>query len=137
MERDVKDIIKSIGNLEKEVYDYITSTENWLFYWIGNKEVQDFIKEYPDDYEDRVSLRITKVDASCSCKIFFDEHPYDVHSIERFCALATFRNSVKAKYMMYNGKVKELQLEELNNQLAHYKEMIANTEEEIKRLQDS
>ena len=77
---EAKELINRISVLESDVYKYIIDTEHWLFYWITNKEVQDFIKEYPEDYEDKVSLSIEHLGASVYCKIIFDEHPNDIEN---------------------------------------------------------
>ena len=58
------------------------------------KEVQDFIKEYPEDYEDRVHLQVRNISSSPSFVIKFDEHPNDIESIQRYAVLYSFRNSV-------------------------------------------
>ena len=131
---EAKEIIDRITSIEKEVYNYITNTEHWLFYWIANKEVQDFIKEYPEDYDDRVHLQVSNISTSPSFVIKFDDHPNDVVSIERYAVLYTFRDTVKARWLEWNNKVKELQIEEKEKELAYYKKKIVETEKEIKEL---
>ena len=131
---EAKEIIDRITSIEKEVYNYITNTEHWLFYWISNKEVQDFIKEYPEDYEDRVHLQVSNISSSPSFIIKFDDHPYDIESIERHAVLYTFRDAVKARWLEWNGKVKELQIKEKEKELAYYKKRVIETEKEINKL---
>ena len=134
---EVKELINRISVLESDVYKYITDTEHWLFYWITNKEVQDFIKEYPEDYEDKVSLSIKYLDASVYCKIIFDEHPNDIDYICRYAVLASFRDSVKARWLEWNGKVKELQISEKEKELAYHKEKVGKIEKEILELKNT
>lgn len=131
---EVKELINRISVLNSDIYKYITDTEHWLFYWIANKEVQDFIKEYPEDYEDRVHLQVSNISSSPSFVIKFDEHPDDIGSIERYAVLYTFRDIVKAKWLEWNGKVKELQIRDEEKKLAYYKEKVVETEKEIKEL---
>lgn len=131
MNMEVKEIINRITSIEKEIYNYITNTEHWLFYWIANKEVQDFIREYPEDYEDRVHLEVRNISFSTSFVIKFDEHPNDVKSIERFGVLYTFRDVAKARWLQWNGKVKELQIKEKEKELAYHKKEVSKLEKEI------
>ena len=131
---EAKELINRISVLESDIYKYITGTEHWLFYWITNKEVQDFIEEYPEDYDDRVHLQISNISASPSFIIKFDDHPDDVEYIQRYGAISTFRDSVKARWMEWNGKVKDMQIEEKEKELAYYKEKVIETEKEIKEL---
>ena len=131
---EAKELINIVSVLEHEIYKYITDTEHWLFYWIANKEVQDFIKEYPEDYDDRVHLQVSNISSSPSFVIKFDDHPNDITSIERYAVLSTFRDSVKARWLEWNGKVKELQIREKEKELAYYKKKVIETEKEINEL---
>ena len=131
---EAKEIIEKISLIEEEIYNYIINTEHWIFYWIANKEVQNFIKEYPEDYNDKVHLQVSNISSSPSFVIKFDEHPNDIGSIERYANLATFRDSVKARWLEWNGRVKELQIKEKEKELAYYKEKVSNTEKEIQEL---
>jgi len=133
---EVKEIIDKISSIEKEIYDYVIGTEHWLFYWITNREVQDFIKEYPEDYESMIHLQISNISAAPSFVIKFDDHPNDIESIERFAHLYTFRDSVKARWLEWNGKVKELQIKEKEEELAYHKEKVDELEKEILELKN-
>jgi hypothetical protein len=131
---EVKEIINNISSIKEEIYNYIVNTEHWLFYWITNKEVQDFIKEYPEDYEFMIHLQVRNISSSPLFVITFDDHPNDIGSIERYAVLDTFRNAVKARWLEWNGKVKELQIEEKEKELAYHKEKVGEIEKEILEL---
>lgn len=132
--KDVKEIIDNVNSLRCDILDYITSTEHCLFNWIANKEVQNFIKAYPEDYEDMFHLSVTSVGASPLIRISFDEHPDDVTCIERYTVLTTFRNVTKARWMEWNGKVKELQIFDKEKELNYFKKKVSETEKEIEEL---
>jgi hypothetical protein len=132
----VKELINRISVLDSDIYKYITDTKHWLFYWIANKEVQDFIKEYPEDYDDRVHLQVSNISSSPSFVIKFDDHPNDITSIVRYAVLSTFRDTTKARWMEWNGKVKELQIKEKEKELAYHKEKVGKIEKEILELKN-
>ena len=88
----------------------------------------------PEDYEDMFHLSVTTVGASPLIRISFDEHPDDVTCIERYTVLTTFRNVTKARWMEWNGKVKELQISDKEKELNYYKKMVSETEKEIEEL---
>ena len=134
---EVKELINRIYVLYSDIYKYITDTEHWLFYWIANKEVQDFIKEYPEDYEDMVHICVENIGASSMIRIAFDEHPNDIKSIQRYAVLSTFRDSVKARWLEWNGKVKEVQIKEKEKELAYYKKKVGEIENEILELKNT
>lgn len=133
---EAKEIIDRITSTEKEVYNYITNTEHWLFYWITNKEVQDFIKEYPEDYENKVHLSIYLLSPTLQVKISFDDHPNDVKYIQRCGVIFTFRDTVKARWLEWNGKVKEFQIKEKEEELAYYKKKVVEAENELNKLKE-
>ena len=130
-----EEIIENISLIENAIRDYVINTEHWIFYWITNTEVQDFIKEYPDDYEDRIDLCVNTVNgSSISFSIMFEDHPYDIEKITRFGILPTFRETVKAKWMEWNGKIKEMKIEEKKEELAYHKRKVEEIEKELNEL---
>lgn len=133
---EVNDIINNISSIKDEIYNYIVDTEHWIFYWITNKEIQDMIKEYPEDYEDRISLGIESIGPSISCKISFYEHPNDLSCIIRYAVLQTFRDSVEARWLEWSGKIKDRQIKEKERELTYYKRRVAEIEKEIVELKD-
>lgn len=134
---EVKEIINKISSINGEIYNYIINTEHWIFYWITNKEVQNFIEEYPEDYDDRVHLKVRNISSSPSFVIKFDDHPNDVESIERYAVLYTFRDVVKARWLEWNGKVKELKIKEKLEELAYHKDKVNEITKEILELKNT
>ena len=129
------EILEKISLIKNDIRDYVVNTKHWIFYWIDNKEVQDFIKEYPDDYEDRIDLRVNAIDiSSISFSIMFEGHPYDIEKITRFGILHTFRDSVKARWMKWNGKIKEMRIEEKKEELAYHKRKVEEIEKELNEM---
>lgn len=132
--KDIKKIIDNVATLRNDILDYITSTEHCLFNWISNKEVQDFIKAYPEDYEYMFHLSVSNIGISPLIKISFDEHPDNISYIERYTVLTTFTDVTKAKWKEWNGKVEELLISEKEKELNYYKNMVEKTEKEIEEL---
>jgi len=53
-------------------------------------------------------LSVSTIGTSPLIKISFDEHPDDVNYIERYAVPSTFRDTTKARWMEWNGKVEDL-----------------------------
>ena len=71
-ERNITEIIKDSSKLLQEITDYIRNTEHYIFYWIANREVKDYIQEYPTDFEDRIELIVDDIHkGTASVKIVF------------------------------------------------------------------
>lgn len=133
MENDiVKNLINEFTILEDKILDYIKNTENWLFYWIDCKEVQKFVEAYPEDYESMAHVSIKDINVSPLVRIYFDEHPDDVESIERYAPLYYFRETTKANWLKWNGKIKVLQRLEIKKEIQFHKKRIAELESELK-----
>ena len=131
---ELKNILSKIENVEKDILDYIVNTEHYLFYWISNKEVQDFIKEYPDEYEDMFYIIVINVSDSPTIRIYFEDHPDGVEYIERYVVLPSFKDSTKAKWLEWNGMVKEKQIAEKEQEVEYFKKKLEETEKELEEL---
>lgn len=132
---DSKELLDKISSLEEEVYNYITTTDHWLFYWIDDVNIQNFIRAYPEDYEDRVRLEINSIsNPSVWCIIHFDNHPDDILYLDRYVILTTFKNRVNAKCMGWGGKLKEIQIQEKEGELIYHKNKVTELEKDIEKL---
>ena len=128
-----KELIERCSSLIHDIREYIVHTPHCIMYWMGNEEVQRFIEEYPDDYEDMFDIEVLSVSASSpSVRIKFHAHPDGITSIVSFCNLPTFRVSTNASWLKWNGKVKELRIEELREELEYFKRKVSETEELLK-----
>lgn len=132
--KDMKEIIDNVNSLRNDILEYIISTEHCLFNWISNKEIQNFINAYPEDYENKFHLSVSNINTSPLIKISFDEHPDDISYIERYAVLTTFRGTTNARWLEWKGKVKEMQISEKEKTLDYYKKMVDKTEKEIEEL---
>ena len=134
MENDiVKKLTDEIKSLDNKILDYIESTDNWLFYWIDNKEVQNFVEAYPEDYESMAHVYIKNISVSPLVHIDFDEHPDDIESIERYAPLYFFRETTNANWLKWNGKVQELQRLEIEKEIRFHKKRIEELERELNK----
>ena len=134
---ELNDLISKIENVEKDILDYILNTDHYIFYWIENKEVQNFIQEYPDEYKDMFYIIVINVSDSPTIRIYFEDHPDGVNYIERYMVLSTFKDSTKARWFEWNGMVKEKQIAEKEEQLEYYKEQLERTKKELEELKNS
>lgn len=131
---ELKNIFSKIEDVQKNILDYILSTEHYIFYWIENKEVQNFIQEYPDEYKDMFYIIVKDASIFPTIEICFEDHPDGVGYIERSVYLSTFRDTTKAKWLEWNGKVKEKQIAEKEEELEYFKEKLEKTEKELEEL---
>lgn len=131
---EIDNLISEIKKVKSDILDYILNTEHYIFNWISNKEVQEFIKEYPDDYEDLIYLNIVDVNITPKIRICFENHPNDVEYIEKYTFLPTFKDSTKAKWMEWNGKIKEKQILTKEQEVEYFKRQLEKVEKELEEL---
>lgn len=133
---DAKELVHRYNELSEDIRQYIMDTPHFIMYWIENWEVQRLIEEYPDDYEKMVSITVESVSLNPSphpeVEISFSDHPDAVESISRSCVLITFRDTVKARWLRWGGKTKEIRIQRLQEELDCYKRRIADIEEQLK-----
>lgn len=135
-ERNILDIIEDIIKLRQEVEQYILNTPHYIFYWIANREIKDYIEEFPEDFEENIAIKVDGV-SGCTATItiiFNHAHPYGVESIKRFCVLSSFREVTEKYYAEFNGSITELKLKELHKQLDYYKKKVSDLEEDIAKI---
>ena len=129
-ERTAKDIVEDISNILGEVRKYLEDTPNCLFYWISNKEVQDFVKDNPEDYDYMFNINVISLRGiSCEVEIEIEET-----KITRFCILPNFRRDVELRFAEWNGKVKELQIAEAEKGIEYHAKEIEKLKNEIAEL---
>lgn len=101
---ELKKIREKIEILKNDILDYILKTEHYIFNWISSKEIQEFIKKYPDNYENMIHLNVIDVNITPRIRICFEDHPNKVKYIERYTNLPAFKDSAKTKWLEWNDK---------------------------------
>ena len=131
---EVKNLIFKIEDIQKDIYDYIVNTEHYIFNWIEYEEVQDFINEYPDEYEDLIHIQVINVSDVPTIRIYFEDHPDEIEYINRYAILSTFRHETKARWLEWNGNVKERQILIKEQEVECLKKHLEKTEKELEEL---
>ncbi len=54
--------------------------------------------------------------------------------LDRYVILATFKNSVNARWMGWGGKLKEIQIQEKEGELIYHKNRVTELEKDIEKL---
>jgi hypothetical protein len=137
MEEELKNLIFKIEDIQKDIHDYIVNTEHYIFNWIGHEEVQDFIKEYPDEYEDMIHIQVANISDVPTIRIYFEDHPDDIEYINRYAILSTFRHETKARWLEWNGKLKERQISSKEREVQYLKEQLETAEKELEQLKNN
>ena len=134
---EANEILDNVMSIKRDIREYITSTEHWLFYWISVPEVKEFIEAFPEDYEECVDISVEEInEVSQSIRISFYDHPNEVESIKRNIILRTFRDAVNVNWKKWKGEWKDLLIKEKEEAIEYYKKRIDEVNKELENLKD-
>ena len=140
--KKVKDLMNRSQNLIKDIREYILSNKNWVFYFLNplvktgkNDIIKQTMEEYPEDWEDMIDLFVHNFNgSSAEVSINIDNGTETPDTLKRFIYLATFDDNVDRNVKLYGGKINELRIANLREQISNYKKYIAEAEAELNEL---
>lgn len=133
----ISDVIEQNVKLCHTAHDYIMSIPNWIYYFLPNVVIVDFLTEYPNDWSDHIrAVHVNYINgANANVTIKFDDW-YNNEDFTRNILLPTFRKIVDAKYIEYQNQVKENIIEQLKLNNEHLQKCIEENNQQIQKLQN-
>ena len=136
MEDNILKIIDDIHQSFEDIREYVLNTEHYIFYWIDNDEIKQFIEDNPEDYEDEIGITIVSLSAgSATVRLDFHLDGYNT-SITRCMHLYTFRDTVKSKWLQYHDKINELRIAETEQNIESLKKQLEEEEKFLAELKN-
>ena len=140
--KKVEDLMNRSQNLIKDIREYILSNKNWVFYFLNplvktgkNDLLKQTIEDYPDEWEDMIDIVVHNFNgSSAEININIDNGTETPDTLKRFIYLATFEDTVERNVKLYSGKINELRIANLREQISNYKKYIADAEAELNKL---
>lgn len=116
-------IMDRIGDVIMSVDEYISSNENWMFYFMspflekkGNPfgALFEVMEDYPEDWKDRVSFEVRNV-ASCSVgvNIYIDNDTETPRTLHGNILLTNFERDVKNNFEAQKIDIRERRKKDL------------------------
>jgi len=134
-------LIAKSNELANDITNYIASIPNWIYYFLnplagGNEELFDCIKEHPDDWEDYINFEIYNISGgSIQIKIHIDDYTDCGITLGRYIYLLNFDETVKKNKMLYDGKMDEVRIKIIKEDIISLKDALNKKEEELKKLE--
>ena len=140
--KKVKDLMNRSQNLIKDIREYILSNKNWVFYFLNplvktgkNDLLKQTMEDYPEDWEDMIDLFVHNFNgSSAEVSINIDNGTETPDSLKRFIYLPTFDENVERNVKLCAGKINELRIANLREQISNYKKYLAEAEDELNKL---
>ena len=136
-------ITNEIQRLFNLINNYISLNEDWIFYFLSpltdsetNKELFDFVKDYPDSWKDYASIEVEEIFGSFvrAC-IIIDDDDNDVPiTINRNIFLPNFNEKVVNNKKLWNYSFKDAKIKMLNEDIAELKKKLETKEKELEEL---
>lgn len=131
MEQQLSDILKNYEDLKKQVYDFITNTEHFIFYWIEEGEVKSFIKKNPDNYEELIKLSVVSISETSAWVII---RFANANNLSTRCDFGSFKEYTLYQWEKFNGQLKQHRIRQIKNEINYYRQKLAENEELLKGL---
>lgn len=128
----------SLTNLIEKVETYIKSNPIWIYYFLnplarGNEELFECMKEHPNDWEDYIDFYITNVFINgASITITIDDGTELGTRLRRSINLNTFTDTVERNKKIYDGKLNEIKVKTLKEEIDTLKKTLERKEKELK-----
>ena len=140
--KKVEDLLNRSQSIINDIREYILSNKNWVFYFLNplvktgkNDLLKQTIEDYPDEWEDMIDIVVHNFNgSSAEININIDNGTETPDTLKRFIYLATFEDTVERNVKLYSGKINELRIANLREQISNYKKYIADAETELNKL---
>lgn len=135
----VDKLLDKIKDVYNDIEEYIISNKEWIYYFINpsldsNKELLNFVKEHPDNWGDYIELTIVDV-TSNSVRVNLIVEDYDIKLI-RYISLPTFDIGVERNKKIYDGKLNEIRIKNLKDEIERLNVLLENRKKLLKELEE-
>ena len=142
MNKTEESIVKRSIDLMNDIYRYIVSNENWIYYFLNplvqqesNKPIEDIVKRFPSDWIDYIDIQIIDFNASTVKVIIEIDDDYETPiRLTRFINIEHFSDMVERNKKLINGKINGIKITKLKEEIEFYKNILGKKETELKNL---
>jgi hypothetical protein len=136
-------ITNEIQRLFNLINNYISLNEDWIFYFLSpltdsetNKELFDFVKDYPDSWKNYASIEVEEIFGSFvrACIIIDDDDNDIPITINRNIFLPNFNEKVINNKKLWNYSFKDAKIKMINEDIAELKKKLEIKEKELEDL---
>ena len=135
---ELDNIFKLNSVLIKKVKNFILSSENWIYYFINDKNVLLLVTQHPNDWSDYVELSVEYIkDASAFITVKVDNEDSDyIETLGQFVSLPIFEWTVEANYRKYGENALLTTIKNYEKELAYFEGKVNEMKDKINKLKD-
>lgn len=142
MNKTEESIVKRSIDLMNDIYRYIVSNENWIYYFLNplvqpesNKPIEDIINRFPSNWIDYIDIQIVEFNASTVKVIIEIDDDYETPiRLTRFINIEHFSDIIERNKKLINDKINGIKITKLKEDIEFYKNILGEKEAELENL---
>ena len=142
MNKTEENIVKRSIDLMNDIYRYIVSNENWIYYFLNplvqpesNKPIEDIINRFPSNWIDYIDIQIIDFNASTVKVIIEIDDDYETPiRLTRFINIEHFSDIIERNKKLINDKINGIKITKLKEDIEFYKNILGEKEAELENL---
>ena len=142
MNKTEESIVNRSIDLMNDIYRYIVSNENWIYYFLnplvqseGNKPIEDIVKRFPSNCLDYIDIQIIDFNASTVKVIIEIDDDYETPiRLTRFINIEHFSEIIERNKKLINDKINDIKITKLKEDIEFYKNILGEKEAELENL---
>ena len=142
MNKTEESIVKRSIDLMNDIYRYIVSNENWIYYFLNplvesesNKYIEDIINRFPSNWLDYIDIQIIDFNASTVKVIIEIDDDYETTlRLTRFINIEHFSDIIERNKKLINNKINGIKITKLKEDIEFYKNILGEKEAELENL---
>lgn len=142
MNKIEESIVNRSIDLMNDIYRYIVSNENWIYYFLNplvqsesNKSIEDIINRFPSNWLDYIDIQIIDFNASTVKVIIEIDDDYETPiRLTRFINIEHFSEIIERNKKLINNKINNIKITKLKEDIEFYKSMLGKKQTELENL---
>ena len=142
MNKIEESIVNRSIDLMNDIYRYIVSNEDWIYYFLNplvqsesNKPIEDIINRFPSNWLDYIDIQIIDFNASTVKVIIEIDDDYETPiRLTRFINIEHFSEIIERNKKLINDKINDIKITKLKEDIEFYKSMLGKKEVELENL---
>lgn len=144
MNKTEENLYNNLFPAMNEIKKYILSNDDWIFYFVSNiscnndnKQLFDIVSEYPEDWESYISLDFVSFSGPSIQVVITIDYDNHISEFTRHIYLLNFEDTVNRNKKLYEGKLNEIMIKNLEEEISYHKNMIIEKENELNKLKSN
>lgn len=142
MNKTEESIVKRSIDLMNDIYRYIVSNENWIYYFLNplvqsesNKSIEDIINRFPSNWLDYIDIQVINFNASTVKVIIEIDDDYETPiRLTRFINIEHFSEIIERNKKLINDKINGIKITKLKEDIEFFKSILGEKQTELENL---